>query len=520
MWKLVLLLLIQAGVPPQREIIGPYTFREDQGQTTKVILKNGLTVIVREEYAVPLAGITTYVKAGTFNEEDRLAGISHVVEHMLSKGTSKRPVLNAVTNYDSTVYQTIVPAASVLPALEVQATALRNPAFEPEALKREIEVVIQEDNAKLDTPSSLASGKLYETAFKEHRMKRSTIGPADGLRALTPDDIRAYYEKYYRPSSTILTLVGAFDREQVLEGVVKLYGDAERAPVETDVSPTEPVQEGLRYAWRRGPIQETHLAMGFHAPGVLTDDARALEVLASILSTGRASRFHRILRDEKNLITAGSAELHAFRELGYFEVELQTSSPIEAAIAALAEIENVKRFGVSGESVARARAAIAQNYLGRLETVGGLGGDLAHYEALGDWKLSATYLADIQKVTPQRVMEVARKYLTFANLGVFEYLPDSVERYLTADEYKVAVIDKVEAAVARRNEEELPVTAQIPQRSTGLVTDAVGTIRRQSLLRGPDVYILEDHRLPLVSFGIFFPGGRLMAGMNMETCFL
>ena len=107
-------------------------------------------------------------------------------------------------------------------------------------------------------------------------------------------------------------------------------------------------------------------------------------------------------------------------------------------------------------------------------------------------------------------MDVARKYLTFTNLGVFEYLPESIERNLSAAEYQAAVLDKVEAAVLRRNEDELPVTAQIPQRGNGLVTDAVGAIRRQSILRGPDVYILEDHRLPLVSFGIFFPGGRLL----------
>jgi zinc protease len=117
--------------------------------------------------------------------------------------------------------------------------------------------------------------------------------------------------------------------------------------------------------------------------------------------------------------------------MGYFEVELETSSSLEATTAALAEIENVKRFGVSGEAVGRAKAAIAQNYFGRLETVDGVGDDLATYEALGDWKLTSAYLSDIQKVTPQRVMEVARKYLTFTNLGVFEYVPESIGRNLS-----------------------------------------------------------------------------------------
>ena len=83
----------------------------------------------------------------------------------------------------------------------------------------------------------------------------------------------------------------------------------------------------------------------------------------------------------------------------------------------------MKRFGVSGEAVGRAKAAIAQNYFGRLETIDGVGDDLAYYEALGDWKLTSAYLSDIQKVTPQRVMDVPRKYLTFRISGFLNTFP-------------------------------------------------------------------------------------------------
>src|SRR3990172_13201855 len=118
----------------QVQIVGPYTFREDVGQTTKVVLKNGLTVIVREQQAVPLASVTTHVKAGYFDEDDRISGISHVIEHMFFKGTAKRPVgqiaretqglggdLNAYTYYDRTVYHTEIPAENLKKALEIQA---------------------------------------------------------------------------------------------------------------------------------------------------------------------------------------------------------------------------------------------------------------------------------------------------------------------------------------------------------------------------------------------------------------
>src|SRR5438876_8072570 len=240
----------QLRIPPQPEaieIVGPYKFREDQGQTTKVVLKNGLTVIVREQQAVPLTSITTYVKAGYFDEDDRISGISHVIEHMFFKGTSKRPVgeiarqtqglggyLNAYTYYDRTVYHTEVPAENMKQALEIQADALWNSVYDANELKKEIEVVLQENNRKLDNPPAVASKKLYATAFQQHRMKRWRIGTPAGLRALTREDIVGYVKKYYRPSNIILSIAGSVNTEEAIAEVVKLYGSvpADDAPLE------------------------------------------------------------------------------------------------------------------------------------------------------------------------------------------------------------------------------------------------------------------------------------------------
>jgi zinc protease len=515
---IAILLFLQAA-----QTVEPYTFREDQGQATKVILKNGLTVLVREQQAVPLASVTTYVKAGYFDEDDRISGISHVIEHMFFKGTSKRGVgeiarqtqslggyLNASTYYDRTVYHTEVPAENLKQALEIQADALLNSVYDAGELKKEIEVVLQENNRKLDNPPAVTAEKLYETAFQQHRMKRWRIGTPDGLRALTRDDIVAYVKKYYRPSNIILSIAGKVDVEETIAEVVKLYGSvpADDSALERDSSPAEPDQKEIRYGWQRGPIEQSHIALGFHAPGVLSDEARALEVLAAILGEGRASIFNRYVRDEKGLITSGSAGLNAFQDLGFFEVDFETDKALEAQTAVLAEIENVKKNGVTKEQLARAKALIAQNYYHQLETVDGLAQDLAYYEALGDWKKSLAYIPAIQKVSVDDIARVAKKYLTFENLSAFEYLPESVTRNLNLEQYRAAVLDKVPSMIEQRSVQELPVLAEIPK-TEGIVQDLVKPITKRSILRGPDVYILEDHRLPLVSFGIFYPGGRL-----------
>src|SRR3989475_10594170 len=233
MFLMTLVLLSQVA-----QIVEPYTFREDQGQTTKVVLKNGLTVLVREQQAIPLVSINTYVKVGYFDEDDRISGISHVIEHMLFKGTTKRPVgeiarethglggyLNAFTYYDRTVYQTEVPAENMKRALEIQADALWNSVYDATELKREIEVVLPENNRKLDNPGAVASEKLYATAFREHRMRRWRIGTPEGLRALTGDDVVAYVKKYYRPSNIILSFAGGLDIEDTIAECVKWYGN-------------------------------------------------------------------------------------------------------------------------------------------------------------------------------------------------------------------------------------------------------------------------------------------------------
>src|SRR5207237_10468641 len=193
---------------------------------------------------------------------------------------------NAHTFYDRTVYDTEVQAENMKKALEIQADALWNSVYDATELKKEIEVVLQENNRKLDNPPAVASEKLYATAFQQHRMKRWRIGTPEGLRALTRDDMVAYVKKYYRPSNIILSIAGRLDIEETIAEVVKLYGSVpdEGQAVERENGPAEPEQATTRYSWQRGPIEQNHVALGFHSPAVLTADSRALEVLAAILS--------------------------------------------------------------------------------------------------------------------------------------------------------------------------------------------------------------------------------------------
>ncbi len=179
-------------------ILGPFASRDDQDEYTKVVLKNGLTLIVYERKDLPLVSISTYVKTGYLDEPDRLRGIAHVVEHMFFKGTARRGVgaiaketkglggsLNAGTFYEYTHYYTVLPFEHFRQGLDIQADALQNPVFAEEELKREIQVILQEARRKADMPEAFALEKLYETAFEVSPVRRWRIGDESTLLPLS-----------------------------------------------------------------------------------------------------------------------------------------------------------------------------------------------------------------------------------------------------------------------------------------------------------------------------------------------
>ena len=510
------------------EIEGPYILWEVDGQTTKVILKNGLTVLVRENNAVGLTSITTHVKVGYFDEPDDLSGISHVIEHMFFKGTPERGVgeiakqtkalggsLGAYTYYDRTVFEVVVPADNAAAAMEIQADALWNPVFDPVELVSEIEVILQENDRKLDTPPWVVEERLFETAFSDHRIRRWQFGTPEGLRRLTPDDVAGFYNRYYQPSNIILAVVGQFEREEMLEEIVRIYGDATDAAVEPAPYPEEPGQAGLRYDWERAPIEQPQIAIGYHVPGWNGDepDVFALKVLSAILTSGRASRMNWFLRDEQGSINSASSSYLNFNGLGYFLLRLEASDPDAALIGAFGELDRIRRFGVNEESLARARVLVVEEYLHRLETVGDIADELALAEANGDWRRMNFFLEGIQAVGRDDIQRMAREYFGRENLSVFEYLPETMPRALSTAEFEANVLDQVPVNIVERSIDQLEVSAQVQPLDDELVIDVIPPLVHRSIRGGFDVnidsYIAEDHRLPLVSFGMFFPGGRL-----------
>jgi zinc protease len=339
---------------------------------TREVLPNGLTLLVQPEHSAPVVAVVTHVEAGFFDEPDRWAGISHVLEHMFFKGTPRRGVgaiaretksaggyLNASTTYDHTTYFTVLPASGLEAALDIQSDALRNSVIDRDELARELQVIIQEAKRKLDSPSAVAYETLHEVMFDRHRIRRWRIGHEAQLARLTRDDLWGYYRSRYVPERTIVAIVGAVDPDAALALARQAYGDWPASAGAVDPSPEEPDRREVRARTLRGDVSQAELVLGWRAVPPLHPDATALDLAAAVLGSGRGSWLYRSLR-EPGLVTWVAAHNYAPTELGVFSVSAELlPERLDAALAGVAEaVSRLALVGPSADELDRARTLV------------------------------------------------------------------------------------------------------------------------------------------------------------------
>jgi zinc protease len=505
---------------------------ENPMDVTRIVLDNGMTVLVQERHSAPVVAIDTWVNTGYFNEPDSLTGISHLLEHMFFKGTVKRKVgqlrdetknlggyLNAGTIYEYTHYYTVLPARFVRQGLEIQSDALWNSSIDSAELDKERKVVIQEIKRKLDNPDALAWEKLMELAFARHPIRRWRMGRLEQVESWSRDQLFDYYKTYYRPDNIILAIVGDVDSREVLAEVRRLYGSVESLPTKLPGVPEEPAQSELKYLQMKGDIATTYLKMGFHIPGQLHPDFFALDVLAHMLGHGRSSRLSRAIVEEKRLATSVSSQVSVQKDLGMFliEAELEAENLPEAEKGVFRELAKVTKQSVSQPELTKAKNAINFSYLTSIENARGLAESLGFFELYGDYRLAQKYLEGVARVTPEDVRRVATKYLVLDNASIVENRPnDKYDEKVTAEGLRA----EIEAGLSGRpleenlSESEESKTAKIIPHANipaGIGSDVSvqGSARQDTLSCRATLITRENHSLPLVSLGIYFKGGRV-----------
>ena len=510
-----------AGPPVPEKVVAP-------GGVHRVVLRNGLTLLVRRDDSAPVVAIVTYVKAGYFDETDDVIGISHVLEHMFFKGTARRGVgaiaqetkasggsLNAHTIYDHTSYYTILPAASFARGLDIQADAYAESLIDAGELANELEVIVQEAKRKNDNPSAVASETLYELLHDSHRIRRWRIGQEPGLRALTREALVRFYRNFYRPSNTILSIVGDVDVDDVVRQVERTYGSLPDAPVVRHPGPEETATPGFRYREWEGDIARTQLIFGWRTPGTLDADTAALDMLAVVIGAGRASRLYRAVR-ERQLASSISAHNYTPRDIGVFMVHAETSPETTAAAskAVWAQIVDVREAGLGVHELERARRIVESRWVRRLESMEGQASHLAEWEALGDFALGDRYFERLLTVRTGELQDVARRYLSIDRAGVAVYRPRNAPT--------VAVeAGAMRTLLGRTSAEPLPPsppraavpTLSVPLGSPAREAEVLG-VRVYRTANGVPILIRRRRGAPITYLGVFALGGVSEEGVE------
>ena len=402
-------------------------------------LPNGLTVLIRRDPSAPVVAIVTYVKAGYFDETDDIVGIAHVLEHMFFKGTSRRGVgaiakettaaggyLNAHTIYDHTSYYAVLPAAGWVDGLEVQADAYANSLIDERELAKELEVIIQEAKRKTDNPPALAVETLHELIHDRHRIRRWRIGHEEGLRKLNRESLVRFYRNFYRPSNTILSIVGDVNVDEAIAHVERLYGGLTNAGVTRSIGQDEDEGPGFRYRELAGDVAETQLVMGWRTVPADAPDSPLLDLAATTLGSGRASRLYRAVR-ERGLASSVSAYDYGTSEVGVFVVHAETEpdKTLLAARAIWTQLGELRMNGPTDQELERARRLYEARWVRRFETMEGQANYLAEWESMGDWRTGDAYLKRIMSATPREVRDAVRRHLDTEQTGVVVYRPQS-----------------------------------------------------------------------------------------------
>jgi len=453
---------------------------------------NGLELLVQEDHSAPVASVQAWVQTGSIHEGRHLgAGISHLLEHMLFKGTPTRDCsqiaqqvqdvggyINAYTSFDRTVYWVDLPSKGVPAVLEILSDAVFHSTLPEEEFVKEQEVIRREFAMGFDDPDRLSTERLFSTAYQTHHYRYPVIGHLDVFNALTRADVFEYYKRRYVPNNVFFVVSGDVDADAVYEELLRWVGPLPRRALEPVWIPSEPRQLASREVNEAFPTELTRLCLAWNTPDIRHEDTPALDLLASVLGDGRSARLYRSLREEQGIVHSVGAWCYAPTAAGLFGLSAVLDPDRVDAVrsALLVQVQSVCENGVLPQELEKVRRMRLSSYIGGLATARGRASDIGDsWLTCRNADFSRLYTGALAQVQPVDLQRVARQYL----------LPDRVNMVAVHPEGATAAGSSPGAASMR------------------------GAIRRHGLANGLRTLVCEDKRLPMVSLVIGFKGGRL-----------
>lgn len=421
-------------------------------------LENGHTVVIANKLG-ELVNVSTWVKTGSINEDDKINGISHFLEHLMFKGTPAHPagefdrvlesrgaVVNAATWKDYTFYYVTLPKGAnnqyFKEALDLHADMMLNPLIPEEEIgpvfdfhnpdvkeKRERYVVIEEIKMRDDQPWSKTYNELNHIMYTQHPYVMDVIGTGEIIASLPRQTILDYYKKWYTPENMTTIIVGDVNPEETISLIREKFQFETKQAVSTKEYPQEPAQTQLRIVENLSKLNTGFTIFGFH--GAKANDLKntiAIDAISIILGESKSSRLYQNLIEKPetpvfNVIASGQ---YQFKDGNTFFIQANFHpSQKEKAIELLkVEIRKMIDFPVSQEELDKARKKLKAGFAAESETVSEIGESIGHYMTVcDDISCYTNYLNVLDTLTIQDIFEASRKYLDLNKVSISILMP-------------------------------------------------------------------------------------------------
>jgi zinc protease len=401
-------------------------------------LPNGLKVLIQEISTGPVVSFMVWYKVGSRNEGSGITGISHLLEHMMFKGTptyGKGEIarllqrhgasFNAGTSLDYTCYYEVLASDRLELAVRIESDRMAHAIIPEEEHRLEMTVVRSELERNEDNPHRALYQELFAQTFQSHPYHWPTIGWRNDVEQITTEQIRAYYRTHYRPNNATAVVVGDVKRGQVLELLERSFGHIPAGPEPPEMRAVEPPQHGERRFKIRRPGDTRYLMVGWRNPALVHADTYALDVLGMILGHGRTSRLYRALVEGKLATEVDAANETARDPL--LLIARATASPgstLEMAEQALLrEVDRLKREPVEPDELGRAKRQVEASFIYARDSIRSLAQQLGYFETVASHRYLDTYLERAKAVSPEEILQVAARYLIEDSRTVGYYDP-------------------------------------------------------------------------------------------------
>jgi zinc protease len=478
-------------------------------QLHKTTLDNGLTILVKETPSIKVATVQIWVKAGSVYEEADEAGITHLIEHMIFKGTPTRGAggvaaaiegaggqINAYTSYEYTVYHATLSARHWGLALDVLTDAVLNSIFDPQELEREKKVVLEEIAMRQDRPQFRLFEELMAESYRVHPYRLPVIGTRESVSSFNREDVIDYVRKHYHPENLTVVVVGDVKFREIENRVKELLGDMPKGGSPPPELPSEPPQTEPGFFKLKDDIRQTHMAASFPITPFSHPDSPVLDVIGGLLGYGETSRLYNRLRNEEGLVYQIRASAFTPRDAGLFEIfaTLDSGKLKPALEAVLTEVFKLKYTPVDEAELARVKRNLESDFVFGLERVEGQARIIGSFEFLAGDPRENEYLSRVRAVTREDVMRVAAAFFEPGKLTAGYIAPENDSPDLTREEME-KIADRAEN-LARDG---------VP---TSLVTEAyLSNVYQYRLTNGIRLVVREDSRVETVAIRALFLGG-------------